>query len=75
MANQLKDRWNSSTPSWFKKIIGVCATLAAVGIGLLSAESQVPGFVLPHKLELIAQWFVVAGIVGGIIAKTAKESE
>ena len=74
MAN-LKERLNSKTPKWFQKIIWICSSLAAVGASLLIAETQVSGFELPHSLEQIAQWFVVAGLVGGGIAKTAQEGE
>ena len=75
MANDLKTRLSSDTPKWFKSIIRICASLAAVGIGLLTVESKVPGFEMPAVIETMAQWFIVAGIVGGIIAKTAQNNE
>lgn len=74
MAN-LKERLSSKTPTWFRKIIWICSALAAAGTAMLVAEAQVTGFKLPHSLEVIAQWFVVAGLVGAAIAKTAQEGE
>jgi hypothetical protein len=71
----LQKRIKSTTPKWFKTVINVGGSLAVVGIAILSAESQVPGFVLPHALEVAAQWFIVAGIVAAAVAKTAKENE
>lgn len=53
----------------------ICIALAAVGVALLTSETQVPGFELPPFIEKLAQWFTVAGIVGAAIAKTAKSDE
>lgn len=75
MENQIQKRIKSSTPKWFKTIIKVGGSLAVVGIAILTAESQVPGFVLPHALEVTAQWFIVAGTVAAAVAKTAQENE
>lgn len=69
---QLIERLKSETPDWFKKIINLSLGLAVAGGALLTAPSVVNGFVLPHKLEVFAQWCVVAGIVAGAVAKTAK---
>ena len=68
-------RIKGKTPKWFRQIIRVCLTLSGVGFTLLAAEEQVPGFVLPELMHTISQWFVVAGLVGAAIAKTAKEGE
>lgn len=72
---EINKRWKAKTPSWFCKIIKVGTILASVGIALLTAESQVEGFVLPRSIEVIAQWFVVGGIVAAAVAKTAKSYE
>lgn len=65
-------RVKAETPIWFKGIINLSITLAVAGGALLTAPSVVNGFVLPHKIELIAQWLVVAGVVATAVAKTAK---
>ncbi len=75
MQNQIRERIKSKTPPWFKKIMRICIALAAVGVALLTSETQVPGFELPPFIEKLAQWFTVAGIVGAAIAKTAKSDE
>lgn len=69
----LRKRIQSPTPRWFKNIIRVSLSLAAVGTALLTACNTVNGFVLPPVAEKIAQYFVVAGIVGAAISKTARE--
>ncbi len=65
-------RLKAETPIWFKGIINLSITLAVAGGALLTAPSVVNGFVLPHKLELLSQWLVVAGVVATAVAKTAK---
>lgn len=72
---EINKRWKAKTPSWFCKIIKAGTVLASVGIALLTAESQVEGFVLPRSIEVIAQWFVVGGLVAAAVAKTAQTNE
>ena len=69
----LKQRIQAPTPAWFKRIIRISLTLAAVGTALLTADEYVKGFTLPNQAHELAQWFVVAGLVAAAASKTAKE--
>ncbi len=75
MENQLRTRLSKKTPKWFRDIIRIGLSLTGIGVGLLTAESQVPGFVLPVFLEATAQWFIVAGLIATLVAKTAQDNE
>ena len=66
----LLDRILAETPVFFKKIIYLSLTLSAAGAALLGANATVSGFVLPHSIELAAQYAVVAGVVAAAISKT-----
>lgn len=66
-------RLSSPTPNFFKKVRAIALTLAAAGTALLTAQSQVDGFVLPHFLEVAAQWFIVGGIVASAVATTTMD--
>lgn len=69
----LKTRLKSKTPIWFKRIIKISITVAAAGVALLGAEAAIPGFNLPEQIKHVAQWMVVAGLVGAAVSKTAKQ--
>lgn len=63
-------RLQGETPLFFKRVIALSVTLAAVGGALIGAEAAVTAFVLPPFLHTLSQWFIVAGLVGGAVSKT-----
>lgn len=73
-AMEIKDRIQSPTPKWFKRIIRLGFYSTAIGTALLSANAFIPGFTLPAKMETIAQWMCVGGLVAAAVSKTAKET-
>jgi hypothetical protein len=72
MAQELNlwKRLQGETPKFFKRIITLSLTLAGVGTALLTCEGLITGFTLPEVLHTLAQWFMVAGIVGTAVSKT-----
>ena len=63
-------RLQGNTPLFFKRVIRVLMSLAAVGGALVGAESLVQGFTLSPFLETLSQWFIVGGLIGSAVAKT-----
>lgn len=72
MANEMNlwKRLQADTPAFFKRVIAFSVTLAAVGTALIGTELAITGFVLPTNIHLMAQWFIVGGLVGAAISKT-----
>lgn len=72
MADEMNlwNRLQGETPKFFKRVIAVSISLAAAGGALLTAPMIIKGFVLPAKIELLAQWFCVGGLVSAAISKT-----
>lgn len=71
---ELKDRIQSQTPGWFKRIITAGLCLSAAGTAILTAPAVIHGFVLSATINTAAQWMIVAGLVASAVSKTACNS-
>ncbi len=72
MAKELNlwKRLQAETPLFFKRVIAVSVTLAAVGGAVLAAPTMIDGFVLDPSIVKYCQWAMVAGIAAGVVGKT-----
>lgn len=72
MAQELNfwKRLQADTPNFFKRVIALAITLAAVGAAILTAPTIIDGFVLPENIVKFSQWAIVAGIAAGVVGKT-----
>ena len=67
---KIKQRINSPTPPFFKKIRNIALTIAAIGTTVLAAPVSLPAIVIK-----IAGYLAVAGSVAGGISQTAVKGE
>ena len=74
MLPELKQRFRSETPIWFKRIRRVSITLSAVGIALMGLSATVNSFVLPGFVHTLCTWFIIAGTTAAAVSTTAKTS-
>lgn len=68
MIQETIKRAKAETPVFFKKVQYICATLGAIGGVLVAVPASV--IVLPASVVTIGGYLIVAGLVGGAIAKT-----
>ena len=69
MTKELKGRWKSNTPKFFKNVIAISGTLAAIGTALLA----VPG--IPVAVATLGGYLITAGGIGAAVAKLTKEDK
>lgn len=72
MANEMNfwKRLEGETPKFFKRVMAMAITLAAVGTAVLTAPSIIDGFVLDPSIVKYCQWAIVAGIAAGVVSKS-----
>ena len=68
---QLFQRLTTETPKFFKKILNFAMVLGGVGTALLAIDLTKLPIALPPVFFDIAGYMVTAGVVAGIVAKSA----
>jgi len=66
----IKQRYQSPTPKFFKKLAWIGGSIAAAGLGLITAPVA-----LPAVLITVAGYMVTGGTVMTIVAKAVTTSE
>lgn len=68
MFKTIIERFKAKTPSFFKRVVALCAIIGATG-----GTATVAGDSIPPKLHDIGTYMVATGIAGGFIAQLTKE--
>jgi hypothetical protein len=68
---QLLQRLTTETPKFFKKILNFAIILGGVGTALLAIDVTNLPIDLPPIFFKIAGYMVTAGVVAGVVAKSA----
>ena len=66
-------RLQGETPKFFKRVMALSITLAAVGAAVLTAPQLIEGFILGETITRYCQWAIVAGIAAGAVSKTTMQ--
>ena len=66
-ARNLRRRWNSETPRFFKNVIKIGITIGAVGAAIPTLPFAVPAVILAAAGKMVA-----VGVTAAIVAKFAK---
>lgn len=67
---ELKNRWKSESPIFFKKLQAYGAWATGVSVSLIGL-AEIPGVSLPELLPQIAGYFAAAGAVMTLVSKLA----
>lgn len=68
MFKLIKDRWTSSTPKFFKRIITGGSSVGAFGLACIPFSSN-----LPTKLQAIPGYLIAVGLATAGVAKMTKQ--
>ena len=75
---EVKVRWSSEEPVFFKKLLKVGATAGGLGIGIQvgiqSAQQLAPSYQAPDTIVGIANHMITAGIAIAAISKLTQKS-
>lgn len=66
-------RLKGKTPKFFRIVLKICIALFSLGLTIKGLPTVVDGFVLSEKWNEFATNIMVAGVIGGAIAKLTIE--
>lgn len=68
--NELKERWNSKTPKFWKKVQKIGVACGIVGAALVSAP-----IALPAAIVYVSGYLIVAGSLTAALSQLTKEDK